>query len=165
MPELVDLQRRAGAQSVMLTYFALCDRPRRTPLCDYRSLFTDDAVWEGLGERYASRFGRFVGGDAIAAALHNALDVACDYRFNLHQLTNELWAETGQDLQGSWLLMQYATLSSGESYRAVADIRVHFALQTEAWRIARFTSRNLMMTPMPDGLGDDPALADEGSLA
>jgi SnoaL-like domain len=165
MPDGQTLADRAAAHGVIASYFALCDQPQRAVMRDFRSLFTADAVWEGLGARYASRHGRIASGDAIAAALNKALAGDGAYRFNLHQLSTELWDNDIPGLAGSWLMTQHAALTNGETYCAVADIRVRFAKEGGTWRIARFSTRNLMMLPVPGGLGDDPDLAGLDSLA
>ncbi|MBV2149806.1 nuclear transport factor 2 family protein [Sphingobium sp. AS12] len=139
-------------------YFALCDRPRRVGQTSYGDLFSANAIWEGVGGRYAERFGRFEGRDAIAGAMRLALDETPSYRFNLHLLTNELWMP-GSALTGAWLLQQFSVLNDERAIEATAEIRVTFDVAGGAVTIARFRTRNLMWREAVDGIGENADLA------
>jgi hypothetical protein len=151
-------EARRLASACLHRYFALCDRPRRVGWTSYDSLFSANAAWEGVGARYAQRFGRIDGRDAIASAMQLALDEAQNYRFNLHLLTNELWAP-GPTLAGSWILQQYSVLTDGSAVEAIADVRVSFDMAGDEVTIARFRTRSLIWREIVDGLGEAPDLA------
>lgn len=139
-------------RSVMLAYFNACDVPRFDFDHDYVRLFTADAIWEGVGERYAAKFGRLDGGAAIVAALEAVLDKTPAFQFNHHMLSNErIDIALPDHATGTWSMTQMTTSLSGEASLALARIAVKFQNVGGAWRIAHFTTRNLCFKVIEGG--------------
>ena len=62
------LESEGAIRACINRYMFLCDYlDARTPLDELAGLFTVDAVWEGIGEKYKGTFGRIEGREAIAA--------------------------------------------------------------------------------------------------
>jgi hypothetical protein len=147
-------------RSVILSYFNACDVPRFDFDGNYTSLFTEDAVWEGVGDRYASKFGRLEGRAVIVSALETALDKKHSFRFNHHLLSNELIRMVSSEQAiGSWSMTQMSTAATGESTWALSRIEADFRIEYAAWRIAHFSTRNLFLKVVPGGWNEDFALS------
>ena len=83
------LEASLGAQTTLARYMQLCDQPctdRAFP--QLPDLFSPDAVWEGIGPRYAGKFGRHVGPAAIAAFVGAYLAPSPHFKRNLHFLAS-----------------------------------------------------------------------------
>jgi hypothetical protein len=149
-----------AVRSVILAYFNACDVPRFGFDGDYASLFTKDAVWEGVGDRYAFKFGRLEGRAAIVSALEVALDTNHSFRFNHHLLCNErVHVVSPKQATGSWSMTQMSTAATGESSCALSRIEADFRIENTAWRISHFRTRNLFLKAVPGGWNDDFALS------
>lgn len=148
----------AAARVTLTQYVALCDVPRVRQPVDFEDLFTQDAIWEGVGPRYAAKFGAHHGRPTIVAALTRMLDEEQPFTFNVHALTTEHFLLDADGLSGSWLMFQATTDRAGHSHMALARLGVRFRFEQARWRIARFTTCNLMSIETPGGLGVDPDL-------
>jgi hypothetical protein len=143
-------------RSVILSYFNACDVPRFDFDGDYAKLFTTDAIWEGIGDRYTSKFGRLEGRAVIVSALGDVLSARDGFKFNHHLLSNELLRNVSSDqAAGSWSMTQLSTAATGESTWSLSRIEVDFRIENSAWRIAHFRTRNLCVKNVPGGWTDD----------
>ncbi len=141
-----------AVRTVILAYFNACDVPRFDFDGDYGRLFTEDAIWEGVGEKYAAKFGRLDGRLEIVAALQTVMDIDRSFVFNHHLLSNEMISVVAiNHASGSWSMMQMSTLGTGESIRALSRIEADFRIEEGVWRIAHFRTRNLFYKIVPDG--------------
>jgi hypothetical protein len=150
------LQRLEAIEAVRHTlarYMTLCDQP-----CDDRSfpqlgdLFTADAVWEGIGQRYTELFGRQSGRDDIVAFLNSYLAPSRHFKRNLHFLTSDqltLQAD-GKRARGLWLMLQISTYGSGSAEAISARLDIDFTPAADGrWLIAHFRTRRLDCAPWP----------------
>ena len=157
---LEDLARRLSCveaqQQVRNTlgrYMQLCDQPcadRGFP--QLADLFTQDAVWEGVGALYAGTFGRHQGRQAIAAFVGAYLAPSTHFRRNLHFLTSDQLciSEDGASARGHWLMLQLSTYGDGDSpaQAITARLNVDFApLPDGRWLIAHFRTERLEAVP------------------
>lgn len=148
------LSRVEAAQQVRNTlgrYMQLCDQPcadRHFP--QLADLFTDDAVWEGVGALYAGTFGRHQGRQAIGAFVGAYLAPSTHFRRNLHFLTSDQVCvnEDGAGARGQWLMLQLSTYSDGDAQAITARLEVDFApLPDGRWLIAHFRTERLECVP------------------
>lgn len=147
------LEAASAARNTLGRYMALCDQP-----CDDRSfpqlgdLFTADAVWEGVGQRYAEAFGRQSGRAAIAAFLDGYLAPSPHFKRNLHFLTSEqidVAADCAQ-ARGQWLMLQISTYGHGGAEAISARLDIDFAFAGNGrWLISHFRTQRLDCAPWP----------------
>ena len=141
-----------GEQSVracMNRYMYLCDRlDVGFELDDLMVLFTDDATWEGTGGRYKKAFGLHRGKEAIRAMFAKYTVAPAHFRLNIHCLTSELIRVNGTQADGSWVLLQPSTFSSGKSQLSSARLSVAFRKEGTAWRMSRFQTEALFSRPV-----------------
>jgi len=149
-PDLTALLHRIDAleaepriRACINRYMALCDVLGEgfdlDPLMD---LFTADAVWEGKG-RYAKSFGRLEGQDAIRAMFAKYTVPPAHFRLNVHFLTTEEIAVSGDSALGQWILLQTSSFADGRSQLSAARLTVRFACHDGVWRMAHFQTERL----------------------
>jgi hypothetical protein len=140
---LEPLEAHATIRRVVAKYMRLCDRlDASTPMDELGDLFTEDAVWTGVGARYATAFGSHHGRAAILAMLEGYRSPP-HFAFNAHFLTSESIEVEGPRARGQWLMLQTATYASGNSDLRSARLEIEFASDGERWRISRFVTENL----------------------
>lgn len=133
------LEAEKAVRACMTRYMALCDElDDGFDLTPLMALFTEDAIWEGTG-RYATSFGRQEGATAIRAMFAKYTAPPAHFRLNVHFLTSENIAVTGDEADGGWVLLQTSTFAGGGSQLSAAKITARFRRGPDgAWRIARF---------------------------
>ncbi|MGS0892004.1 nuclear transport factor 2 family protein [Burkholderia stagnalis] len=161
-PDALDvLTRRVAAldaeravRATMTRYMALCDVPEAAgdgPAL--AGLFTADAVWEGIGPRYASKFGRLEGTDAIVAMLRRYLPPDPHFSANLHFLTSEsIDVDTGRAVaRGRWIMLQASRYADGAAELIAARLTVDFAPAGDGsiWLIRHFRTERVLDGPWP----------------
>lgn len=136
----------------MARYTALCDVPEEAgdgvPLA---GLFTDDAVWEGIGPQYARKFGRLTGPDAIVEMLQRYLPPAPHFAVNAHFLTSESIVADDKTARGRWIMLQASRYADGNAELIAARLTVDFAPNADgtAWLIRHFRTERLLNGPWP----------------
>lgn len=151
---LLRLEAVQGARTTLARYMHLCDQP-----CDDRSfpqladLFTEDAIWEGIGPLYEGKFGRHQGPAAITAFVGSYLAPSPHFKRNLHFLTSDqLHVVDGRGaVQGQWLMHQLSTYGAGGSEAITARLKVDFRPGLDGrWLIAHFRTERLECVPWND---------------
>jgi len=156
---LAHLEAEAAARRLLARYMLLCD----TPLPDgtiapedrpaaIGALFTEDAIWQGVGGAHGAQFGQHRGPAEIAAhmgkfyAAENPKQI-----FNTHYLTSEqLHATSATSAEGNWVQFQPWIYDDGSALIRSSRLHVTFK-QTEAgWRIASYRTENLFIGKLPD---------------
>lgn len=162
-----DLHRRlcrfeaeAAIRACMNRYMHLCDAlDGSTPLDELVCLFTEDAVWEGVGAKYATTFPRLVGRAALGAMFGKYMTDPPHFAVNVHFLTSEL-IDVDDDLNrahGNWIMLQTSTFASGASHLNAARLNVDFAPGGDGrWRMAHFRTENLFSRPVDAWNRADP---------
>lgn len=148
------LEAAQGARSTLARYMHLCDQPcaeRGFP--QLPDLFTEDAVWEGVGSLYAGKFGQHRGPAAITAFVGSYLAPSPHFKRNLHFLTSEQLsvAGDGASARGQWLMLQLSTYGAGGSEAITARLDVEFRPgQDGRWLISHFRTERLECVPWND---------------
>lgn len=151
------LQRLEAAQAsrnTLARYMHLCDQPcsdRGFP--QLADLFTEDAIWEGVGPLYAGKFGRHQGPAAIAAFVGSYLAPSLHFKRNLHFLTSEQLSVTEDcgSAHGQWLMLQLSTYGEGGAQAITARLDVDFRAAPDGrWLIAHFRTERLECVPWND---------------
>lgn len=144
------LENEHAVRDTMQTYMRLCDDIGEDfPLSSLMSLFTEDAVWEGVGEYYQNKLGRHEGKTAIEAMFAKYTLPPSHFKFNLHILANEfITVKDSFTALGSWILIQPSDFTHGKSHLSVANIKAEFANIEGEWKISLFQTRNMFSKPM-----------------
>lgn len=154
-----DLEAEKRVRACINRYMTLCDELGvgfdLDPLAD---LFTEDAVWEGKGARYAKTFGRLEGRGAIRGMFAKYTVPPAHFRLNVHFLTGEEIAVEGDEAAGRWVMLQTSTFSTGRSQLSSARLDVRFRREAGVWRIARFQTERLFSRPFAESWDEDSDL-------
>jgi len=138
------LEAHQAVRQVAHEYMACCDVPSPDDFpTRLRELFTEDAVWEGVGERYGRTFGRLEGREQVLAMLQGYLPPNPHFHTNGHFLAGERILVEGEQATGEWLMQQISRYDTGRSELIMARIRIAFLRSAERWRIARFSTERL----------------------
>ena len=145
---LTDLENEKRVSACMHKYMALCDELKPGfNLESLMQLFTEDAVWEGKGSRYAKTFGRHVGIDAIEAMFAKYTKGEGHFALNVHILGNEVIRVDGNTAKGSWMLLQPSDFVDGRSQLSCAHITAEFQLSGRFCQISHFVTENQFSRP------------------
>lgn len=150
LARLSRLESEHAIRACMNRYMVLCDAlDTATPLDELIGLFAEDAVWEGIGEKYQATFGRLQGREALRAMFAKYMVTPPHFALNVHFLSSELIDVLSADrARGSWVMLQTSTFASGASHLNAARLTVDFALAEGAWRMAHFRTENLFSRPV-----------------
>jgi ketosteroid isomerase-like protein len=142
-------------------YMHLCDQPcADSNFPRLADLFTEDAVWEGIGALYAGKFGRHQGRAAIAAFVGAYLAPSRHFKRNHHFLTSDqVCIEKDGGVQGQWLMLQLSTYDDETAQAITARLTIDFApLPDGRWAIAHFRTERLECVPWNrEAAGEEPA--------
>ncbi|MBB2930635.1 nuclear transport factor 2 family protein [Paraburkholderia silvatlantica] len=149
---LAVLEAEHAVRRTTARYMALCDVPSGA-LADetLASLFTGDAIWEGVGPLYARKFGRIEGREAILAMLTRYLPPTPHFSVNAHFLSAEqidVCADATQ-ATGRWLMLQASRYVNGGAELIAARLEVDFVpcAASGAWLMRHFRTRRLFDAP------------------
>ncbi|MEJ6548886.1 MULTISPECIES: nuclear transport factor 2 family protein [unclassified Corynebacterium] len=154
------LEAEADIRRVQARYMMLCDTPCpvHPPVSDKErielilDLYTDDAVWEGVGEYYTGQFGRAEGKDAIRAHFNRFWPEDQDPQLilNAHYLTSEQISVDGDVAEGAWIHMQPWLFSDGRSLLRSSRLNNAFRKDDGVWRVTRTRTENVFISDLPD---------------
>jgi hypothetical protein len=123
------LEAKEAIRTCLGRYFDLCDVPG--PLrhkSELAALFTPEAVWEGLGEAYAGKFGRITGRHQIAEHVIGYLPPSDHFRRNAHLVGSEQLHSDGHTGSGQWLMQQLSEYADGSGDLLCARLRIDFVI-------------------------------------
>ncbi|MGI6874797.1 nuclear transport factor 2 family protein [Amycolatopsis sp. 3B14] len=159
------LEAEAEIRRLQARYMFLCD----TPLPEYGisddakrielilELYTEDAVWEGVGEYYDGQFGRAEGKQAIREHFERFWGEKRDpaLLLNAHYLTSEQIHVHGGTADGQWIHMQPWLFSDGSALLRSSRLNNAFRKEDDGWRITRTRTENVFVAPLPDHFASD----------
>lgn len=135
----------------MNRYMSLCDELNAGfDLERLMALFSENAVWQGAGKRYAKTFGRYESKDQIKKMFAKYVRSPAHFSLNAHFLCNELIEVDGAQATGHWMLIQPSTFSTGKSQLSCARITVRFIKKEGVWLISWFNTENIFSRPMQE---------------
>lgn len=145
------LEAQNAVRNVIARYMALCDVPARVLDGEaLAALFSDDAVWEGIGPQYAEKFGRLHGRADIVAMLQRYLPPTPHFATNVHFLTSEHIDVHGDSAKGRWIMLQASGYVDAKAELIAARLEVDFAPSPEnedVWLIRHFRTERLFDAP------------------
>jgi ketosteroid isomerase-like protein len=157
MSELEQLRQRVFAleaarnvSACLHEYMQLCDYLNEGfDLDPLMALFTEDAIWEGKGKRYAATFGRREGREAIRDMFVKYTLPPAHFALNVHFLTSEkVNVQSETEAEGTWVLLQTATFTDGRSQLSSALLNVRFRWEDGRWKIAHFCTTSRFNRPV-----------------
>lgn len=144
LQRLATLEGESAVRRLMARYMDLCDVPRAlTHVSDLARLFTEDAIWEGIGSQAAQTFGQHRGREAVAAFVGGYLPPSEHFRLNLHYLTSESIVVDADQAQGQWIMQQISTYADGRSELFGTRLNIDFRCVDGTWLIAHFRTQRL----------------------
>lgn len=141
------LESEADIRRLQARYMFLCDTPcpefgvnddaERIDLI--LALYSEDAVWEGVGEYYDGQFGRAVGKDSIREHFQRFWGEKNDPALvlNAHYLTSEQVHVDGDEATGQWIHMQPWLYSDGTGLLRSSRLNNAFRKIGGEWLITR----------------------------
>ncbi len=144
------LEAESACRKCLSDYMDICDRlDETTDLEALGALFTRDAVWGGAGDRYAKDFGAHNGRDEIVGWLAGFCHPP-HFAINAHFLSSEALHHTDEGVTGRWIMAQTPTFHDGQSFLMAARLEIDFRFEDGAWRMHRFSTRNLYARAVSD---------------
>lgn len=149
LQRLETLEGESRVRRLMARYMDLCDVPRAvTHVSELAQLFSEDAIWEGVGSQTAQTFGQHRGRDAVAAFVAGYLPPSEHFRLNLHYLTSESIVVDGSMAQGQWIMQQICTYADRRSELFGTRLNIDFRCVDGVWLIAHFRTQRLFNTEL-----------------
>ncbi|MGW0036348.1 nuclear transport factor 2 family protein [Gordonia sp. NPDC003376] len=158
------LEAEADIRRLQARYMFLCD----TPCPEYGitddadrielilALYTEDAIWEGVGEYYTDQFGRLEGKQALREHFQRFWGEKQDpaLLLNAHYLTSEQIHVDGDTAEAQWIHMQPWLFSDGTSLLRSSRLNNAFRKVDGSWLISRTRTENVFVAPLPDKFAD-----------
>ncbi|MBD0860702.1 nuclear transport factor 2 family protein [Gordonia sp. zg691] len=159
------LEAEAEIRRLQARYMFLCDTPcPEFGLADDAErielivdLYTDDAVWEGVGEYYDGQFGRAVGKQAIGEHFRRFWGEKKDpaLLLNAHYLTSEQIHVDGDEATGQWIHMQPWLFDDGTALLRSSRLNNAFRKEDGRWRVSRTRTENVFIAPLKKNFASD----------
>lgn len=155
------LNAEADIRRVQARYMFLCDTPCPEAGVDddavridrIMELYTEDAIWEGVGSYYDNQFGRMVGKAAIRKHFQGFWGTKRDPALvlNVHYLTSEQIHVRGDEAEGQWVHCQPWIFSDGSSLLRSSRLNNAFRKENGVWKVARTRTENVFVAPLTSG--------------
>lgn len=147
---IVALEAENAVRKTIARYMALCDVPPGTLDGEtLAALFTQDAIWEGIGPQYTQKFGHLRGHEAILAMLQRYLPPVPHFATNVHFLTSETIEVDGARAKGRWIMLQASGYVDARAELIAARLEIDFvpAQDGRNWLIQHFRTERLFDAP------------------
>ncbi|MFC5992979.1 nuclear transport factor 2 family protein [Pseudonocardia hispaniensis] len=155
---------RELARRSIQRYMELCDVPAvRFDRRELASLFADHAVWQGVGDDNAAKFGRVVGPRAIVEMLERYLPPHDHFRLNMHLLDRGTMVISDGKIEGDWTMMRLSTYGGGRSDLTASRLRVEFELHEGRALISLYQPLRIWQQEIGDEVVDQMFGAFSGS--
>ena len=162
--EVERLRAEADIRRIQARYMVLCDTPCPEAGVDDDAerinriveLYTEDAIWEGVGSYYDNQFGRSVGREAIRKHFEGFWGQKRDPALvlNVHYLTTEHIVVDGEEATGHWVHIQPWIFGDKSSLLRSSRLYNKFRKVDGTWKIARTRTENVYVAPLAPGWAD-----------
>lgn len=141
---ITKLESERDISRCMTQYMNLCDQLGPSFQIDrLLELFTEDAVWQGVGSRYSETFGKLEGVKSISEMFRKYCESPAHFALNVHLLSNEIIDVDSEFARGQWTLIQPSTVREGHSRLSCAQITAEFKKVNGAWKISMFQTESI----------------------
>jgi len=150
LARVTSLEAENAVRKTIARYMALCDVPSGTLDGEtLAALFTQDAIWEGIGPQYTQKFGHLRGHEAILAMLQRYLPPVPHFATNVHFLTSETIEVDGARAKGRWIMLQASGYVDARAELIAARLEIDFmpAQNGRNWLIQHFRTERLFDAP------------------
>lgn len=150
LERLDQLEAINTVRHILHRYMELCDGlGADTDLQLLMALFDQDAIWEGIGQRYQNTFGQYRGSEAIADMFAKYTQHDSHFLMNAHFVNSEQ-IEVDQDCAtGCWMMLQTSTFRDGKAHLNAAKLTVQFKRDpVGCWKISHFQTQNIFSRPV-----------------
>ncbi|MGE8470380.1 nuclear transport factor 2 family protein [Paraburkholderia hospita] len=150
LARVASLEAENAVRKTIARYMALCDVPSGALDSEtLAALFTQDAIWEGIGPQYTQKFGHLRGHEAILAMLQRYLPPVPHFATNVHFLTSETIAVDGVRAKGRWIMLQASGYVDARAELIAARLEIDFvpAQDGRNWLIQHFRTERLFDAP------------------
>lgn len=156
------LEAEADIRRLQARYMFLCDTPEpeygvtdpRERIDLVLGLYTEDAIWEGVGEYYDGQFGRCVGQDELRAHFERFWLEQSDPALvsNTHYLTSEQIHvhPGGTTADGQWIHFQPWLFADGTGLLRGSRLNNLFRRVDGVWKVARTRTENVFIVDLPN---------------
>lgn len=161
---LAKLEAEADIRRLQARYMFLCDTPIPEPQITDNAerierildLYTEDAVWEGVGEYYENQFGRAEGKDAIRRHFESFWGTRQDpaLLLNAHYLTSEQIHVDGSIATGQWIHMQPWIFADGTALLRSSRLNNAFREEGGRWLLTRTRTENVFVASLRNNFAD-----------
>lgn len=158
------LEAEADIRRIQARYMFLCDTPYpgfpavsdKERIEEILDLYSEDAVWEGVGEYYTGQFGRAEGKDEIRAHFNRFWPEDQDPKLilNAHYLTSEQITVDGDEAIGLWIHMQPWLYSDGTALLRSSRLNNKFRRIDGEWKVTRTRTENVFIAPLPNNFAE-----------
>ena len=150
LQRLEQLEAQNSIRNCINRYMEICDGlDAETDLAELMALFDADAIWEGIGEKYAKSFGRYVSQHAILKMFQSYTQQESHFVMNAHFVSSEQIYIDADQANASWLMLQTSTFRDGSSHLNAAKLTVKFKQQHDGnWKISHFQTENIFSRPV-----------------
>jgi ketosteroid isomerase-like protein len=153
------LRAEADIRRLIARYMFLCDVPlperdasEAARFREIVDLYTDDAVWEGIGPYYENQFGRSVGRAQITKHFERFFEPREPKMIlNCHYLTSEQIHVSGDTAEGQWVHFQPWIFADGSSVLRSSRLNNAFRCVNSVWKMSRYRTENVFVAPLPAG--------------
>lgn len=159
--QVATLRAEADIRRLQARYMHLCDTPCPEAGVDDDAervrrivdLYTEDAVWEGVGAYYDDQFGRSVGQAAIRRHFEAFWGQKRDPALvlNVHYLTSEQIHVDGDEATGQWVHCQPWIYGDGSSLLRSSRLNNAFRKVAGVWKVSRTRTENVFVAPLAAG--------------
>lgn len=151
LQRLAQLEAVNAIRNVLNRYMEICDSLNaQSNLNQLMALFDADALWEGVGERYAQTLGRHQGKAQIAAMFSRYMQGDAHFVLNAHFVNSEQIYVRHNTATGHWMMLQSSTFNTGASHLNAAKLTLQFKQHSDgSWLISHFQTENLFSRPIP----------------
>ncbi|EOU9589891.1 nuclear transport factor 2 family protein [Klebsiella aerogenes] len=152
LQRLEKLEAVVQIRNAISQYMHLCDDLTHPDTArQIGALFSETAIWEGIGELYQHKLGRHCGRAAIVGMMNAYISEPSHFAINVHYLTAEhIRVDENNRAVGRWKMLQASTFRRGGSHLNSAELVIEFIKQDQQWLIHHFITRNLFSRPVDD---------------
>lgn len=150
MGRLIRLEADAQIRNLVSEYMHLCD-DLSSPYISEKigDLFTEDAIWEGIGALYKEKLGKYDGRNAIVSMMDTYIKHPPHFLMNVHFLNSQyIEIIDEQTACGRWKMLQTSTFNSNVSHLNCAELNITFSRINDTWLISHFMTKNIFSRPV-----------------